>query len=316
MNLTSSRTLNNLPLLLGGTPLLTDNNLTPPCHAWVLDQLCARWIEVGAFYPFSRDHSTIDAPPHELYRYSSVTTAAKNALGLRYAILPYLYTTLYHTHATGAMFARPLFANFPADPSTHSVQAQFMLGDGILVTPVLDQGSTSVTGYFPSGYWYSLFDDSVVKSVGQSVTLATPLESINVHVLGGVIVPMQTAGLTTTASRQNPFSLTVPLSASVSTASGSLYLDDGEQVNLVNYSLTTFAATSFGLTATASKFGSGGPGGLLTSIKVLGLLSAPKSVTVNGQALTASQVSYKASLMRLSITGLSVHIDTSFSIAW
>lgn len=39
-----------------------------------------------------------------------------------------------------------------------------MLGDALLVTPVLDEGATSVTAYFPKGLWYSLYDYTAVDA--------------------------------------------------------------------------------------------------------------------------------------------------------
>jgi alpha-glucosidase len=48
------------------------------------EELCARWIEVDAFYPFSRNHNAIGQPSQELYQWSSVTIASQNALAIRY----------------------------------------------------------------------------------------------------------------------------------------------------------------------------------------------------------------------------------------
>ena len=46
----------------------------------------------------------------------------------RYALLPYLYTLFLHANATGAPIMRPLWYEFPEDPSTLGVQESFMLG--------------------------------------------------------------------------------------------------------------------------------------------------------------------------------------------
>lgn len=77
----------------------------------------------------------------ELYRWEAVADAARTALGLRYKLLPTLYTIFKHSHDTGAPIARPLFFGWPHDPVTHTADQQFMLGDSILVSPVLEEVS-------------------------------------------------------------------------------------------------------------------------------------------------------------------------------
>lgn len=75
----------------------------------------------------------------ELYRWEAVADAARTALGLRYKLLPTLYTIFKYSHDTGAPIARPLFFGWPHDPTTHTTDEQFMLGDSILVSPVLHE---------------------------------------------------------------------------------------------------------------------------------------------------------------------------------
>ena len=89
-----------------------------------------------------------------------------------------------------------------------------------------------MTAYFPKARWYDFFTRGVVSEFGgQSITLDTPLENIQVHVRGGVIIPMQEPSLTTAASRHNPYQLLVALDSSNIT-NGSLYLDDGISINV------------------------------------------------------------------------------------
>lgn len=136
------------------------------------EELYGRWIQLGAFYPFSRDHSKLDSKRQELYLWDSVAKSARKALGLRYFLLPYLYTFNYDAHNTEAPIAHPLFFSFPQDRETYAVSKQFLLGPGILISPVLCNKTISVNAYFPKGSWYNLNDMTiVVKSSGQYVTL-------------------------------------------------------------------------------------------------------------------------------------------------
>lgn len=59
---------------------------------------------------------------------------------------------------------RPLFLGFPADNSTHHIYLQWMLGDAIMVAPILDKGMVSSEAYFPPGVWYDLYNHTAVDA--------------------------------------------------------------------------------------------------------------------------------------------------------
>eukprot|EP00775_Hariotina_reticulata_P012669 gene12669-12796_t len=174
------------------------------------EELCARWIAAGAFYTFTRNHNAIDAPGQELYRWPLVAETARKALGMRYSLLPYLYTAFYHAHTQGGTVARPLFFAFAGDATAREVSEQWMLGDCILVSPVLREGARQVEAYFPAASWYSLWDNSHIPGPAFK-TLDVPLTDVPVHVKGGSIIPLQQPAETTAAVHRSAVKLVVAL---------------------------------------------------------------------------------------------------------
>ena len=89
----------------------------------------------------TRNHNTddgIDQDPVALG--PGVVAASVKALDLRYALLPQLYTFMVAAHLRGTPVARPLFFNFPQDARGYNVaESEFMLGDSLLVAPVLEE---------------------------------------------------------------------------------------------------------------------------------------------------------------------------------
>ncbi|XP_061701366.1 lysosomal alpha-glucosidase isoform X6 [Syngnathoides biaculeatus] len=250
------------------------------------EELCVRWTQLGAFYPFMRNHNDRPNAPQEPFVFGAEARAAmRDALRLRYSLLPFLYTLFHHAHARGDTVARPLFLEFPADPRCRRVDRQFLWGSCLLVSPVLEEGASEVSAYLPPGTWYDLRSGRPTYSRGDDALLPAPLDVINIHVREGHIIPMQEPALTTTASRKKAFLLTAALSAEGS-ARGDLFWDDGDGVDTFqtgNYSYLLFTAKQSQVTGDPLRLNGALDGLVLGGVRVLGVPSPPRRVFADGE---------------------------------
>jgi alpha-glucosidase len=152
---------------------------------------------------------------------------------------------MYEAHIAGSPIARPLFFSFPEDTNTYSINTQFLLGKGVMISPVLNPGQVTVDAYFPKGRWFNLFDNAqtIHQDDGNVVTLNATEDTINVHLNGGNIIPMQQEALTTELVRKSAFDLLVAFGEE-RIANGELFLDDGVSVEMAGqgnqWSLVSF----------------------------------------------------------------------------
>lgn len=198
---------------------------------------------------------------------------------------------------------------YPDDPSLASADRQFFLGPTILVTPVLDQGATTVNGVFPGNGvdecyydWYT--QAPVSSSLTGNVTIDAPLGHIPVYIRGGAILPTQPMALTTRDARKLPWSVLVALGLDGS-ASGYLYLDDGESVNPDAIKEVDLSIGHNGKSLVASVSGTFEDGIPLANVTVMGVTKAPNDkVTLNGEMVGDGV--YDESSQTFKITGLEI----------
>ena len=204
------------------------------------EELCARWHQLGAFYPFSRNHNTIGATNQDPGFFGDpVARIARESLLIRYSLLPYLYTLFYHHAVKGGTVARPLWHEFPTDEKTRTIDDQFMWGSAILISPVVNQGQVSREIYLPtSSRWFSLTfffnSSSWQEAEGGFSMVEAPLDVIHIHQRGGSIIPLQNPALNTQQSRKNDFQLLVALDKNQE-ANGTLFFDDGDTLDTVDH---------------------------------------------------------------------------------
>ncbi|XP_058510595.1 lysosomal alpha-glucosidase-like isoform X4 [Solea solea] len=281
------------------------------------EELCGRWMQLGAFYPFMRNHNDNFNAPQEPYVFGQEAQAAmRSALNLRYSLLPFLYTLFHHAHTSADTVARPLFMEFPTDPNCQTIDRQFLWGSSLLISPVLEQGSVKLTAYLPFGIWYNLHNGQPFYSKGQYLLLSAPLDTINVHVREGHIIPQQDPALTTTASRRNPFFLTVALSAG-GRAWGDLFWDDGDSLDTYktqDYCYVIFTAGQSQVVSDPLMLNGALDELVLGGLQVFGVPSPPRYVLANGEKV--SDFMYHSDTKVLTVTKLTLPMAKVFTVQW
>ncbi len=204
------------------TPGKPNSAVTNP----LFQELYVRWLQMGAFNPMMRSHGTDIM--REIYFFGkkgeTAYDAIEEAIRLRYALLPYIYSTSWQVTDKGGSFMRPLMMDFPADKNGWNRGDEFLFGDQLLVAPVLeaqytpekvskadentgwDRKENAAAGesattidflaerqadvYLPAGSeWVDFWTGERLKG-GKSITKATTLKTIPLYVKAGGIIPV------------------------------------------------------------------------------------------------------------------------------
>nr|KAF6319832.1 putative maltase-glucoamylase 2 (putative) [Myotis myotis] len=284
------------------------------------EELCRRWMQLGAFYPLSRNHNGPgfrDQDPAAFGEDSQLLSSSRHYLNIRYTLLPYLYTLFYRAHTLGETVARPLVHEFYQDNATWDVHEQFLWGPGLLITPVLYEGVDRVKAYIPDAIWYDYETGTAIQWRKQLVEMLLPPDRIGLHLRGGYIFPIQQPNTTTEASRKNSLGLIIALDYKRE-AKGELYWDDGVSADAVmdkNYTLYEFSVTSNHLQAKITNNYMDPDNLTFTDIIILGMDKEPTNFVLNDIAIL--NVSYNASTKVVKITHLEgLVLGQEFSMRW
>lgn len=293
------------------------------------EPLCRRWTHLGAFYPFSRNHNIKDAVPQDPTAFGpEFADAAKAVLLERYRLLPYMYTLLYYSHTTGSSVVRPLFFKFSNDNQTWDLDTQFLWGNGLMFSPVLNEGANSVDVYYPNWRFYDYYTYKEVEVKGETTSVECNENCIIINTVGGTIIPMQTPNTTTYASRQNPIQLLASLDNNY-TANGTLFLDDGETdgVDKGFYSLLQFRVVFEVVNELKNKTRSTLQFDMihknfttkfvLSEVTILGYYADPVSVFVNNTSWTNYRILSKTKTLIISNVNANVDmLNSKYQIYW
>ena len=180
-----------------GVPMVGDDICGFNSDSW--DSLCARWMSLGAFFPFARNHNCKGFIPQEPFAFGSdskTLPSSKVALDMRYSLLRYFYTEMFKISlGIKAAFFKPVFFEYFSDEEAYKhVDESFMLGEALLVYPIFSDEADDISVYIPKGDWYNYPTGEQIRNKnedGGKINLSGEFSNINIFMKGGYIIPYQ-----------------------------------------------------------------------------------------------------------------------------
>lgn len=154
-------------------------------------ELYLRWFQLGAYLPLFRTHASRRAGRREPWEFGGeVLEHARVALVERRRLLPYFMTLAHLARRTGAPYVRPLWWAASEERALRDCEDAFLLGDSLLVAPVLGPGVDRRAVQLPRGRWYDTVTGQAYEGPGQ-VLVDAPLSRIPVLARAGAVLPVR-----------------------------------------------------------------------------------------------------------------------------
>ncbi|MET0321654.1 MAG: TIM-barrel domain-containing protein [Duganella sp.] len=210
------------------------------------DELYTRWLQYGVFQPVFRPHAQEEVPSEPVYRNAATKALARDAIRLRYALLPYNYTLGFDNNQLGLPLMRPMVYEEPNNPAAQAMASTYLWGQDFLVTPVMTKGAQTASVYFPAtSAWFDFYTGER-HAGGASKTVALKPDHIPVYVRAGAFIPMADVVQTTRDYNTGHLALHYYHDTSVRSSAGKLYDDDGVTAQAYEqgrYELLHFSST-------------------------------------------------------------------------
>lgn len=153
-------------------------------------ELYTRWLQYGVFQPVFRPHAQEHIAPEPVFHDAETKALAKNAIALRYALLPYNYTMAFLNQQNGLPLMRPLFFEEPENKNLFLTADTYFWGRDFLISPILQKGQKLKKIYLPKGSEWIDFYTEKKYSGGSSIQLPTSKNYIPAFVRSGALIPL------------------------------------------------------------------------------------------------------------------------------
>ncbi len=190
-------------------------------------ELYVRWMQYGTFQPIYRPHADKALPSEPVFWDDTTKALAKQAIELRYQLLPYNYTLSWENTMTGAPLMRPLFFEEPENEQLFDYDTSYLWGKDFLIAPIMNAGQETIEFYAPAGSsWFDFYTDESLDG-GQYHTVATHMEYIPTYVRSGAIIPMAQPMQSTKEYDGNTLDIHYFYHADAGSTTATVYNDDG-----------------------------------------------------------------------------------------
>jgi len=210
-------------------------------------ELFVRWFQFAAFTPSFRSHgrtwhlhlpwgwNTGEPGPVEgeelcdasEFHNAQVEPACREALNLRYQLLPYNYSLAREACDTGLPMMRALWLHYPDDHAAVARDDEYLWGRDLLVAPVLAKGATERKLYLPPGQWFDWWTGAQVDG-GRAISRQVDLATLPLYVRAGAIIPLDPVRQFTAQAVSEPTELRIYPGAN---GDYTLYDDDGQSLD-------------------------------------------------------------------------------------
>lgn len=262
-------------------------------------ELYVRWIQLATFQPIFRLHGLGTRLPWEFD--DRAREIAERFLRLRAALAPYLYTLAREAHDRGLPMVRGAYLSHPQLAGAYELAGQYLLGDQLLVAPVVRPGVAAgatqdaiavVRVWFPPGRWIDLFTGAAHRGPAFE-DIEVPLDRAAAFARAGAILPLAPEALRVGRDLPDPLILRVFAGAG---GKFRLYEDAGEGLGYLRGELATSdieyrEARGAGATVVIGAMAGRFPGCLDERAYRIELVGArpPARVLIDGKAVTAAQ---------------------------
>jgi alpha-glucosidase len=153
-----------------------------------------RWVQFGIFMPRFSIHSwNEDKSVNEPWMYPETTPYIRDLIKFRYRLIPYLYDLLWRSHRYYTPIIRPTFYEFPEDECCYAENDDMLLGENLLVVPVVEPEERARSVYLPAGCgWYDFWSGDYYHG-GQEIVLPAPWDRPPLLAREGCAIPLNVA---------------------------------------------------------------------------------------------------------------------------
>lgn len=206
-------------------------------------ELFTRWIQLGAFHPFFRVHSSGDHGEQEPWTFGEdITNIVRKFIELRYQLLPYLYTAFWEYTERGIPLIKSLVMYDQEDVNTHYRIDEFIFGNSILVCPVLEPNAKGRRMFIPRGNWYNYWTDKI-EIGGKEIWVEADIDTMPIFIKEGTIIPKYPVQQYVGEKKIEEIVLDVYYKEGVEDSQFFEDLQDGYDYTTGNYCLRTFKLT-------------------------------------------------------------------------